>query len=89
MKKIMAKTGSYTNAQGEQKNNWTRIGVIKTNDKGEYLLLDPTVNLAGVMLKQQANSDRVIHNVMCSVFTDDNDRQPQQQAQQLSDDIPF
>ncbi len=43
----MIKAGTYTTRDGEVKNNWKQIGIIKSNDNGEFALLDPTVNLAG------------------------------------------
>jgi len=50
-KRLSAKTGEYTK-DGETKGEYTQIGVILQNDNGEYLLLDPTINLAGVLAKQ-------------------------------------
>lgn len=47
MKKLMIKQGEYTTKDGVVKGNWKQIGIIKSNDKGEFALLDPTVNLAG------------------------------------------
>ena len=77
-KDIVAKTGEYTNREGEQKSAWTKIGVILSNNNGEYMLLDPAVNLAGVLTKQnmlamdkKRNGDekaRVGKAVMCSIF---------------------
>lgn len=52
-KRIVARVGSYTNKQtGEEKKEYQNLGVILTNDNGEYGLLDPCINLAGVLLKQ-------------------------------------
>lgn len=86
-KDIVAKTGEYTNREGEKKSEWTKIGVILSNDNGEYILLDPSVNLSGVLQKQNmlAVEQRREGNekakpgkaVMCSVF----DRSQQGQGQ--------
>lgn len=75
-KRIMAKTGEYQNSQGETKGNWTEIGVILSNENGEYALIDPTVNLAGVLMKQRVmNHGKQVKSkgdmVMCSIFTDE------------------
>lgn len=95
-KKLVAKVGTYTNTNGEEKNQWMTIGVILSNDKGEYALLDPAVNLAGVMMKQRiadqkAGKKTVNDMLMCSIFDNDNQNsQPQRQGQSpgYEDDIP-
>lgn len=105
MKNIVAKTGEYQNQQGETKAEWTKIGVILSGQNGEYILLDPGVNLAGVLTKQNllAHEQRKAGNekartgkaVMCSIFDQDS-----QQSQgggssaapppaDIDDDIPF
>lgn len=103
MKKIVAKVGQYTNAQGETKNNWVDVGVIMENQNGEYIMLNPTVDLAGVLIKQrimaQKTNGKSGDNVMCSIF-DESTRteQPAQNHQRsqpappvddFQDDIPF
>ena len=94
-KRIVAKTGEYTNQQGETKGRWTDIGVIMENQHGEYIMLNPTVDLAGVLMKQrlfaQANNSRVGDNVMCSIFENDNagtQRPNQQNSQQPPQQSP-
>lgn len=84
MKKLMTKAGEYTNRDGEVKANWKQIGIIKSNDKGEFMLLDPTVNLAGF---DRQGKDML----MVSIFSDD--RKPAQRQEQVSEEdienIPF
>ena len=54
-KRLSAKTGEYIDKQtNETKGEYVQIGVILNNDNGEFLLLDPTVSLAGVLAKQNA-----------------------------------
>ena len=82
-KRLSAVTGSYTNQQGEQKAEWTNVGVIITGKNGkDYALLDPTVNLAGVLMKQNQNAikkgEQPSDMVMLSVF-DEQQNQPQNQ----------
>lgn len=82
-KRLVAVTGEYVSKQdNQQKAEYTEIGVIITGKNGkDYALLDPAINLAGVLLKQnalaakrgEAPSDRV----MLSVF-----EQESQQGQQ-------
>lgn len=78
-KRLVAKTGEYTDSQGQTKGEYTRIGVILSNDNGEYALLDPTVNLAGVLTKQNmmshAKGAKPRDMVMVSVFTDEGRQQ--------------
>jgi single-stranded DNA-binding protein len=91
-KDIVAKTGEYTNREGETKSEWTKIGVVLSNQNGEYILLDPSINLSGVLQKQNmlAVEQRKAGNekartgkaVMCSIF--DRDQQQGGQGQQAS-----
>lgn len=86
-KRLVAVTGNYTNKEGQEKAEYTEIGVIITGKNGkEYALLDPAINLAGVLLKQnvlaakrgEPTSDRV----MLSLFEQDNQQQAPQQGYQ-------
>ena len=82
-KRLSAVTGNYTNQQGEQKAEWTNVGVIITGKNGkDYALLDPTVNLAGVLLKQNQASikkgEQPSDMVMLSVFEEQNNQGQQQ-----------
>ena len=98
-KDIVAKTGEYTNREGETKSEWTKIGVVLSNQNGEYILLDPSVNLSGVLQKQNmlAMEQRKSGNekartgkaVMCSVFDrDQNQGGGQQQSQPRIQEMP-
>jgi len=90
-KDIVAKTGEYTNREGESKSEWTKIGVVLSNQNGEYILLDPSVNLSGVLQKQnmlaaeqkKAGNEkaRMGKAVMCSVFDKSGQGGGQQQSQ--------
>lgn len=92
-KRLVAKTGEYINQQQETKGEYTRIGVALSNQNGEYMLLDPSVSLAGVLVKQNAlaakKGEQMRDNVMISIFEDENQgqhnnggQQQQQQQQQ-------
>lgn len=81
-KRLAAKTGEYQK-DGVTKGEYVDIGVINaSNDGGEYLLLDPSVSLAGVMAKQNAfamsQNKQVRTSVMVSVFDSNQQQQPQQ-----------
>lgn len=74
MKKLSVANGTYQK-DGVEKTNWVSIGVINTNQNGkEYMLLDPTINLAG--FPREAGQK----NVMVNIF--DDTQQPQQQQYQ-------
>lgn len=87
-KRLVAVTGEYLSKQdNQQKAEYTEIGVIIVGKNGkEYALLDPAINLAGVLLKQNAlaakRNEPPSDKVMLSVFEQDNQQQPQQGYQQ-------
>jgi len=80
-KRITAKVEEYQK-DGETKGKYVELGVILDNQNGEFILLDPTINLAGVLAKQNAmefsKGGKMRDNVMCSIF--DNNNQGQQQS---------
>lgn len=91
-KRITAKIEIYTDKEGNQKGKYVDIGVILSNDNGEYILLNPTIDLSGVLIKQRLmNPQKAGGSVMCNIFTDE----PRQQASNsapdadFDDDIPF
>lgn len=92
-KRLSAVVGEYTDKQtNQQKADWQNIGVIVTGKNGkDYVLLDPAVNLAGVLLKQNVLAAKKGENpsdmVMSSLFeeqqgTNQNNNQGQQQNNQ-------
>ena len=91
-KRIVAKTGSYIDKQtNETKGEYTKLGVMLSNDNGEYMLLDPCISLGGVLIKQNALAAKTGGQqrdmIMVSIFDDDNNQQQnnnqgQQQQQQ-------
>lgn len=82
-KRITAKIGEYQK-DGQVKGEYADIGVILSNQNGEYVLLNPEVSLAGIMAKQMAmamlKGEQVKSNVIASIF--DNSQQQQQGQQQ-------
>ena len=82
-KTLSAVVGEYNDKQtGQQKAEWANVGVIITGKNGkDYVLLDPTVNLAGVLLKQnvlaQKRNEAPSDMVMTSIFEDNNQGQQQ------------
>ena len=80
-KRLVAKTGEYQK-DGQTKGEYTKIGVELSNDNGAYLLLDPSVSLAGVLVKQNALAAKQgkpkRDNIMVSIFEDDGQGQQQQ-----------
>lgn len=87
-KRLVAVTGNYISKQDQsEKAEYTEIGVIITGKNGkEYALLDPAINLAGVLMKQNAlaakRNEPPSDRVMLSVFEQDNQQQVQQQGYQ-------
>lgn len=84
-KRLSAVIGEYTK-DGQQKAEWANIGVIITGKNGkEYVLLDPTVNLAGVLLKQNVlagkKNEAPSDMVMTSVFEENQGANNNQQQQ--------
>lgn len=83
-KRLVIKTGEYTK-NGEIKGEYTRLGVMMDGDNGPYLLLDPCVNLAGCLTKQNMMNHKagkqVRDSLMVSVFEDDNQQQRPQGQQ--------
>ena len=90
-KRLVAKVGEYQK-DGQTKGEYQRLGVLMpSNDGGEYILLDPSINLAGVLIKQNSlaagKGGQQRDTVMVSVFDDANQNQQQggfnqQQTQQ-------
>ena len=94
-KSIKAKVGTYQK-DGATKNRYQDIGAILSNQNGEYILLNPSVSLAGILAQQNAMSGESRGNVMCSIFdNDDRQQSPAQQPQAapkadaFADDNPF
>lgn len=75
VKKLSAKVGEYQK-DGQTKGRYVNLGVILSNSNGEYMLVDPTVNLAGVLMQQrilaQSKGQTVGDKVMVSIFDDSN-----------------
>lgn len=86
-KRLSAKVGEYQK-DGETKGEYVQVGVILENQNGEYMLLDPTVNLAGVLAKQNAlefkKGGQMRDNVMCGIYEENSQQQSQQGFQQQS-----
>ena len=84
-KRIVAKTGEYQK-DGQAKGEYTKLGVMLNNNNGDYMLLDPSVNLAGVLIKQNTlalkKGGEQRDMVMISIFEDDNQNQGMQQNNQ-------
>lgn len=90
-KRLVAKVGEYQK-DGQTKGEYVKIGVILDNQNGEYVLIDPSVSLAGILAKQNAmaaNAGQPMRdNVMAGIFTDQNQggqqgyQQPRTQSNQ-------
>ena len=80
-KRLVCKVDEYEK-DGQQKGKYVEIGVILSNDNGEYLLLDPTINLAGVLQKQnmlgRKKQQQPRDMVAASIFDNSNQSSQQQ-----------
>ena len=79
MKKLSVRIGEYQGQDGQMKGRYQNIGVLMQKDDGkEYVLLDPSVSIAGLMALQQADAmkkgEPLRDRVLAGVFED----QPQQ-----------
>jgi len=74
---LAVKTGSYTNAQGEEKNRYTNIGAImEGKDGSQFMMINRHFNPAGVPFKEGSDT------IMVSMFAPRDDNQSQQQPRQ-------
>ena len=84
-KRIVAKIGTYEK-DGQTKGEYAKLGVMLNNNNGDYMLLDPSISLAGVLARQNvmalsAGAEQR-DMVMVSIFDDDNQGQNNNQGQQ-------
>ena len=81
---VAVKTGTYTDAQGQQKGRWQNVGaLIKGNDGGEFVILQRWFNPAGV-----ANPDGRESVILSCFRPDQGGQQPQQQPAQQPQQAP-
>ena len=91
-RRITAKVDTYQK-DGETKGRYIDVGVILSGEHGEYILLNPNVDLAGVLIQQRIlNPQKASKAVLCNIF--DNDRQQSSGSSapasgDMDDDIPF
>jgi len=73
-KRLSAVVGEYTDKQsGQQKADWSNVGIIGVSAKGkEYMLLNPEVSLAGLLVKQNVlaanKGEKLSDMVMISII---------------------
>jgi len=88
MKDILVVVGNYKDREGNQKAEFLKIGALGISQSGkEYIILNPEVNIAGALFKQNlvnhSEGKPVQKNLMCSVFErQQSNNQPQQQNNQ-------
>ena len=81
-RRLAAKTGEYQK-DGQTKGRYVDVGALLSNQNGEYILLNPSVSLSGILAMQNAMSQQPRTNVMISIFDSDNQQQQAPQAQQV------
>lgn len=89
-KRITAKVGEYEK-DGQKKGKYVDVGVILSSENGEFILLNPTIDLSGVLMKQRLmNPNKAGDSVMCSIFDNSQQRsQPAPASDDPNDSIPF
>lgn len=86
-RRLAAITGEYISKQdNQQKAEWSNVGVLITGKNGkDYVMLDPAVNLAGILIQQNLlaaqRNEAPSKMVMLSVFDDDANQQNGNQQQ--------
>lgn len=77
-KRLVAKVGEYQK-ENETKGEYAEVGVILSGDNGEFALLDPGVNIAGLLIRQNALAAKhgkpQRDKLMVSIFEKDNQNQ--------------
>ena len=91
---LVATTGSYTNAQGEEKKRWEKVGAVHKGQYGPYITLEAWFNPAG--LPRKDGDSRVYLNCYepkptVSSNTVQGEKPPAQKSgtSDMDGDIPF
>jgi len=79
---VAAKTGEYTDNEGNTKSRWQNVGAVLENDNGPFLILEPWFNPAG------------LQSSVLSLFPpkkkqDGGQSAPPQDIGGLEDEVPF
>ena len=90
---IVARTGTYTNRNGEEKGRFENVGALMKGSNGQYIMLKRTFNPAGVPFKDGSD------NIMLSLYEPKEQAETTQHQQakangyrpsdDLNNDIPF
>jgi hypothetical protein len=86
MKKLSVRVGEYKGQDGNMKGRYVNVGVLMTKQDGkEYILLDPSISLAGLMTLQNAEAmkkgEPLRDRIMTGLFEEDQNNQGSQQQQ--------
>lgn len=94
-RRLVMKISEYEK-DGQTKGEYVELGVILENDKGEYALINPHVDLAGVLMAQrilaQKTGRKLGDKVACSIFDNNQNgghQAPQQGYQQNYGAMPL
>lgn len=85
LKELSVAAGKYTDSSGTEKTRWKTIGHIHEGQKGQYITLDPMVNLAAIPKKE--GDDRIYVN-MFDPKPKDGQRTPQKAPAATRQDDP-
>jgi len=78
---VAAKTGEYTDNEGNTKSRWQNVGAVLENENGPFLILEPWFNPAG------------LKSSVLSLFTPKSKQggqsAPPQDNSGIEDEVPF
>lgn len=83
-KRLSAKIGVYHDKkQNKEVGEYVQLGVILNGDNGEYMLLDPSISIAGCLAKQNIlalNQGKLQRDSLMVGVYEENSNQGQQQG---------
>jgi hypothetical protein len=88
LKELTVATGKYTDSSGGEKTRWQTIGHLHDGKNGQYITLNPMMNLAAIPKKE--GDDRVYVNMFDPKPKDGQKQAPKasQRAPQTADEDP-
>lgn len=87
-KNLVIVADTYTDRNGNEKKKWQTIGQLHEGKHGDYITLDPLVNLGAIPRKE--GDSRVYVNLFDIKDRGDGGNAPRQDAPpDLNDDIPW
>ena len=67
---LCVKTGTYTDARGDEKGRWMNVGALMEGENGPFVMLNAAFNPAGIQREEGRDS------ILISCFEPQQDAQP-------------